>query len=119
MKKIEMAGWALVLFLLPDAAQAAFIGVAIKAVALFAGTGTIGAFVVRIGISMALSALAVALKGKPKASAATGIKTETSTGGTNPQSFILGRYATGGNLVAPGCRADHLRDHWQVERPGH
>jgi len=49
--------------------------------------------------SMALSALAQALAPRPRPP---GIQTDvTQTGGTNPQSFILGRYATSGFAVCP------------------
>lgn len=51
--------------------------------------------------SVALSALSQAIL-KPDAPRPPGIATEvTTTGGTNPQSFVLGRYATAGNEVAP------------------
>lgn len=53
----------------------------------------------RLLASVALSALQVALAPKPKSS---GITTDvTQTGGTNPMSFILGRYATAGSHVCP------------------
>lgn len=56
-------------------------------------------FAVRVVLSLGFSALARALTPKPKPP---GITTETTqTGGTDAQAFILGRYATGGQLVAP------------------
>lgn len=56
-------------------------------------------FAARIALSIGFSALSRALAPKPKKP---GIKTDaTQTGGTDPQAFILGRYATGGQLVAP------------------
>ncbi|MBW6506170.1 MAG: hypothetical protein K0B00_05385 [Rhodobacteraceae bacterium] len=67
--------------------------------ALAATIGTTGAFIVRLLVSVALSALAQALAPKPRSP---GIKTSTTaTGGTNPQSFILGQYATAGFALAP------------------
>ncbi|MFG6550289.1 phage tail protein [Sulfitobacter sp. M21595] len=54
-----------------------------------------------MGMSLVFSALATALAGKPS-QRQPGIKTEhTSTGGINPQTFILGTYATAGNMAAP------------------
>lgn len=56
-------------------------------------------FIARTALSMGLSALARALAPKPRQP---GITTETTTsGGTTPQKFPLGIYATGGQLVAP------------------
>ena len=56
-------------------------------------------FAVRVVLSLGFSALARALTPKPKPP---GITTETTqTGGTDAQAVILGRYATGGQLVAP------------------
>lgn len=69
----------------------------------WAGTASAAAlFAVRIGFSLALSALSVALQGKPDGPRQAGIRTDsTTTGGDNPESFVLGRYATAGNMVAP------------------
>ncbi|PQV56415.1 putative tail protein [Defluviimonas denitrificans] len=64
-----------------------------------AASAWIGAFVVRVTLSLAFSALARALAPKPKLPGLTNEATQT--GGTDPQSFLLGRYATGGQLVAP------------------
>lgn len=67
----------------------------------FSGTAAawLTAFVGRVALSIGFSALSRALQKKPKAP---GITTETTqTGGTDPQAFILGRYATGGQLVTP------------------
>ncbi|WP_139166716.1 hypothetical protein [Paracoccus chinensis] len=51
--------------------------------------------------SIALSALATAIRGKPEVSTP-GITTQTTTaGGTIPQRLIFGRYATAGQMVAP------------------
>ncbi len=63
------------------------------------GTFLTGTVLGRLLVSVALSALAQALAPKPKAP---GIKTSaTASGGTNPQSFILGQYATAGFALAP------------------
>lgn len=62
------------------------------------GSFLTGTFLGRLLGSVALSALQAALM-KP---ATPGITTETvRTGGVNPSSFILGRYATGGDEVCP------------------
>lgn len=59
----------------------------------------LGLFAARIALSIGFSALSRALAPKPKKP---GIRTDaTQTGGTDAQAFILGRYATGGQLVAP------------------
>lgn len=90
----------LVFAVVPSAAAADPVTAAI-ATALSVSTTT-AAFILRIGISLALSALSVALASKPERGRRPGIKTETTTtGGTNPQSFILGKYATAGNMAAP------------------
>ena len=73
---------------------------------LFGGAGAVTIFglatnglVFRLLSTVALSALSTALAPKPKPA---GIVTEvTQTGGVNPQSFVLGRYATGGYAAAP------------------
>ncbi len=62
-------------------------------------SASLAGFLVNTIASAALSRLQMALKKKPQAA---GIKTEaTQTGGTSPLRFILGRYATGGQLIAP------------------
>jgi hypothetical protein len=69
-----------------------------------AALGVVGAALVRIGVGLALSALGQALAAKRSRGVRTsgGIKTDVTTaGGVTPQSFILGRYATRGNVVAP------------------
>lgn len=66
--------------------------------ATLAAGGWAAAFL-RLAIGVALSALQRALMPKPKKP---GIKTDVSqTGGTNPQTFILGRYATAGTHACP------------------
>jgi len=102
MRRVEFFALAALLILTPSLASADPITAVIAAVNAFAATSALAAFVVRIGISLALSALQVALQKKPGDVRRPGIKTEaTTTGGTNPQSFILGKYATSGNMVAP------------------
>lgn len=70
----------------------------------FAAAGTkitAGMILTQLLSSVALSALSQALLA-PDAPRQPGIATEVTTqGGTNPQSFVLGRYATAGNEVAP------------------
>lgn len=95
-------GLALILALLvPSAAAAEPITAIITAINAFAATSALAGFAVRLGVSLALSALSAALS-KRDTPRAPGIKTEaTTTGGTVPQSLILGRYATGGHMDAP------------------
>lgn len=60
---------------------------------------TVGAFALRVAVSIGLSNLARALGPKP---VAPGIRTEVTTrGGVEPQAFIPARYSTGGHLVCP------------------
>lgn len=78
---------------------AAAIGGLLTAVKGFAALNALTAFLVKTAVSIGLSALARALAPKPRPA---GISTETTTtGGTTPQKFILGRYATAGQLIAP------------------
>ena len=94
---LEVLFWAL---LLAAPAQAEPISLAIAA-ALGVSTAT-ATFILRLGVSVVLSALSAALASKPQAGRQAGIKTEaTTTGGDNPQTFMLGLYATSGNMVAP------------------
>ncbi|TMV07320.1 phage tail protein [Arenibacterium halophilum] len=93
----------IVALLVPAPAAAEPVTAAI-ALALGGGTAAVAAagFIVRLGVSFIFSALASALAGKPAAQRPSGIKTDvTTTGGVNAESFILGRYATAGNLAAP------------------
>jgi len=100
-----MLNFFLILFaalIVPQAAAAAPIGAAIAAVSAFAASSAVAAVIVRVAIYAGLTALSAALTGKPAAARQPGIKTEVTTaGGANPQTFILGRYATAGNRVAP------------------
>lgn len=74
---------------------------AVAAVSAFAASSVIGSFIVNAALSVGFSLLARALSPKPKIRQS-GIQTEvTTTGGTQPQRFILGTYATAGHLVAP------------------
>ena len=97
-------------------AVAAFIGGAIGAAAPAIGAAAFGAYAAGAGFAsfitttiagkllstVAISALSLALQEKPGLAAQPGIRTEyTLTGGANPASFILGRYATEGQLAAP------------------
>jgi len=71
------------------------IGTAVTAI----GATAVGSFFLRLGATVALSALARALAPKPRDP---GIQTQsTQVGGVNPLSFVLGTYATAGTLVAP------------------
>ncbi|WP_323780176.1 hypothetical protein [Thalassovita sp.] len=64
----------------------------------FAGVAVQGMFG-RLLMTVAVSALQAALQAPPRSA---GLKTSTTAGGgTNPLSFILGRYATGGTMVCP------------------
>lgn len=65
-----------------------------------AAAGWLAGFVVRMVLSLGLSALARAKAKRNEEQV--GIKGQTTqTGGTDPLSFIIGRYATGGQLVTP------------------
>lgn len=76
-------------------------GMLIAALGGAASLGTVGVLLVRVGVQLAFSAVAAALFA-PRAPKPPGIRTQsTTTGDSTPQSFILGTYATAGNLVAP------------------
>lgn len=68
--------------------------------AAFAAT-TLGSIAVNMLTSVALSALSIAIQGKPKVEVAGLRHDQTLTGGTNPDSFGLGKFATNGSYVAP------------------
>ncbi len=94
--------WTAIALLAAAPAHAAPVGAAIAAIFSGIGGTVLGSFVIRLGVSLALSALARALGPKPKQQRAPGIKTEvTTTGGVEPQSFVFGWYATAGNHVCP------------------
>lgn len=62
----------------------------------------IAASLIRLGVGLALSYVAQRIAGQQQRPQNPGIRTETTTeGGTVPQTRILGRYATSGNVVAP------------------
>ncbi len=71
---------------------------ALQGAGMAAGTAaTIATFATRFLVSAAFSLLSKAFQKKPKKP---GLKTDfTTTGGTQPQSFILGRYATAGHMI--------------------
>lgn len=94
---IFAAFWAVLLLAEPaHAGPVAGFFAAVKAIA--AANVVVGALI-KIGVSIALSALSTALMGKPRPS---GIQTDTTQeGGTLSQSFIVGRYATAGTRIAP------------------
>lgn len=72
-----------------------------SAVSTFAASSAVAGFLVNTVSSIALSALATAIRGRPEVSTP-GITTQTTTaGGTIPQRLIFGRYATAGQMVAP------------------
>lgn len=101
--KLLLALWLLFAFATP--ADAAPVAVAVsalgKAIGAFAAKSFLARFVVNIALSAGLSVLARALTPTAKREQP-GIRTQTTTtGGTVPQKFILGRYATEGHLLAP------------------
>lgn len=85
----------------------AVVGAAIAAASAAFSASAVGAFLTtnifgRVLFTLGLSALRAALVGKPDVGPEPGIRTtQTQTGGINPASFILGRYATEGVLIAP------------------
>ena len=83
------------------AAIGSAIGGAVAAVSAFAAGSFIGSLIVNTAISVGISLIARALTPKPKIEQR-GIQTAvTTTGGTTPQAFILGRTATAGHHVCP------------------
>jgi len=105
MKRIRTTVFAaFLLALAPTPAKAApvvaAIGTIVSSITTFvAALGPIGSLLFRIVVSVAASALLQALAPKPREP---GIKTEvTQSGGTNPVSFILLKYATGGTRSCP------------------
>jgi hypothetical protein len=83
------------------AAIGSAIGGAVAAVSAFAAGSFIGSLIVNTAISVGISLIARALSPKPKIEQR-GIQTAvTTTGGTTPQAFILGRTATAGQHVCP------------------
>lgn len=96
----QVAGFAIGLF------SAGAVGVSSAMVGGWAAGATIagsalGGIAVKLLTSVALSALSMAIQGKPKASVG-GMRTDqTLHGGINPEGFVLGRFATNGVLVSP------------------
>lgn len=88
------------------AAQADPVSAAVAATISSWGVGAatasvVAGFLVNTVSSIAMSALATAIRGKPDLQQP-GISTETTTaGGTVPQRLILGSYCTAGQMVAP------------------
>lgn len=94
---IFAAFWAVLLLAGP--ANAGAVGLLWTAVAKAAAANVIVGALIKIGVSIALSALAQALMPKPRSG---GIQTDTTQeGGANSQSFIVGTYATAGTRIAP------------------
>ena len=82
------------------------IGGAISAVSAFAASSFIGSILVNTAISVGISLIARALTPKPTIKQS-GIQTAvTTTGGTEPQAFILGRTASAGHHVCPPMSHD-------------
>ena len=89
----------------PVGAAIAAVGVAISgtvaAVSAYAASSFIASIIVNTAISVGVSLIARALTPKPKIKQS-GIQTSvTTTGGTAPQGFVLGRTATAGHHVCP------------------
>ena len=103
-KCFSMLALALVLI---SAAGPALADPATMIIAGLAGSGitvsATAAFAIRIGVGLAMSALATALSSPANANGAPKgiVLRSTTTGEQIPQSFILGRYVTAGNLAAP------------------
>ena len=88
------------------AALGASLGGAISAVSAFAAGSFVGSLLVNTAVSLGLSLIARALAPKPTIRQS-GIQTAvTTTGGIEPQGFILGRTATAGHHVAPPMSHD-------------
>lgn len=97
---IRVLSIAMAFMLVAAPAHAAALAPLVAGIKAIAGTA-FGGFVLKTAASFALSALSVALKGKPERQTR-GIQTEqTLTGGVNPDSFAIGYYATAGVAVCP------------------
>ncbi|MBN2628946.1 MAG: DUF1983 domain-containing protein [Rhodobacteraceae bacterium] len=92
----------LLLLLWPDPAHAGLIG---GLIGLFAGGATVAGVALVVGqiaLSVAIANYQKRKMKKALAAQQSGIRSQfTATGGVNPLSFIVGRYATNGHLVAP------------------
>jgi hypothetical protein len=94
----------------PVGAAIAAVGAAISgtvaAISAFAASSFIASMIVNTAISVGISLIARALTPKPTIKQS-GIQTAvTTTGGTEPQGFILGRTATAGHHVCPPMSHD-------------
>lgn len=109
MKKLIIAGLLSSTFLVSSAPMAHAgleIGAALSAFFVNAGASIAAATALSSATMFILKAVGVSLlssllKKSKKPEASQGIKTATTTGGSSPQTFVMGRYATGGQLVAP------------------
>lgn len=82
-------------------AEAGAVAAAVSAVsAWFAGLSVVGQALVRIGVGYLLSRLAGAQELPQMRPGGISVP-DTQTGGVVSESFVIGRYATGGNLVCP------------------
>lgn len=81
---------------------------AVKAFSAFIAGNVIAGTIFKVAVSIGITALARAAAKKPGGNAALGgiVQNVTQTGGVNPASFIIGRYATNGSLVAPPMSRD-------------
>jgi len=102
MRLIVLLLWFL---LVPGAAAAApifgAIGAAWTAVTTFAASSWLAGVFVRTAAALALSALAIAIRGRPGRDQASIATPYTMTGEVNAETFVLGQYATAGQLVYP------------------
>jgi hypothetical protein len=110
---VILAAFLAVVLLAEPAAAGPVIGFIAGAAAKIAAANVVVGALIKIGVSIALSALSTALMGKPRSS---GIQTDTTQeGGTLSQSFIVGRYATAGTRICPRMTfGDNNRDMFDV-----
>jgi hypothetical protein len=102
---------AIMFLLMVDPAHADPVSAAIAAITKIAawkiGTFAVGQFILRTAVSMALSALARAGMSKKQKGQGGGLRSEKTLAGEGTSgSFILGKYATGGTMVAPPMTDD-------------
>ena len=102
MRRLDLLLMSLVFVLAAGPAAADPVSTAIIGFLGISSTGW-GAALIRIGVGLATSALSNAIGGPKRGSAGPrGFKLQSKTAGDQtPQSFILGRYVTAGNLAAP------------------
>lgn len=106
---------AIMFLLMVGPAHADPVSAAIAAISKFAaweiGKFAIGQFILRTAASMALSALARAGMAKKQKGQGGGLRSEKTLAGEGTSgSFILGKYATGGTMVAPPMTDDDHGD---------